>query len=55
MSDETPGITSDGGMPRLCVRMPRSQRKELEKLVENGTFPNLSEAIRYAIRKQISN
>jgi hypothetical protein len=55
MSNETPGVTSDSGMSRICVRMPRAQRKKLEKLVENGTFPNESEAIRHAIRKQISN
>ena len=54
MPEETLGIVSDSGMPRVCVRLPRTQRKELEQLVEDGDFPNVSEAIRHAIRKKVS-
>jgi len=54
MAEENLGIVSDSGMPRVCVRIPRAQRKEIEQLVERGDFPNTSEAIRSAIRKQVS-
>lgn len=54
MSEDTLGIVTDSGMPRVCVRLPRTQRKELEQLVENGNFPNVSEAIRHAVRQQVS-
>lgn len=54
MAEETLGIVSESGMPRVCVRMPRTQRKQLEQLVDAGAFPTVSEAIRFAIRKQTS-
>jgi antitoxin ParD1/3/4 len=54
MSEDNIGINTDSGMPRICVRMSREQRKRLERLVESGKFPNLSEAIRHAIRNELS-
>lgn len=52
MSEDSIGIVSDSGMPRICVRIPRSQRESIENLVEEGKFPNMSEAIRSAVRSQ---
>ena len=54
MPEESLGINTDSGMPRICIRLPESYQSELEYMVEKGEFPNISEAIRYAIRKQTS-
>lgn len=37
-------------MERVTVRLPKRQLREVEALVEDGEFPNRSEAIRSAIR-----
>lgn len=37
-------------MERVTLRIPKSQLDQVEELVENGQFPNRSEAIRDAIR-----
>jgi Arc/MetJ-type ribon-helix-helix transcriptional regulator len=54
MAEEPLGIVSDSGMPRICIRLSRAQRDELEKLVDEGQFPSISEAIRFAVRKQVT-
>jgi len=38
-------------MDRITIRLPRQQIQLLEKLVESGEFPSVSEAVRYAVRE----
>ena len=40
-------------MERVTIRLPRQQVDMLEKLVEAGEFPTVSEAVRYAVRELI--
>jgi len=47
---------SDAGistMERITIRLPPQQITMLEKLVEAGEFPTISEAVRYAVRELI--
>jgi antitoxin ParD1/3/4 len=37
-------------MDRVTIRLPRQQVEMLEKLVEVGEFPTVSEAVRHAVR-----
>lgn len=37
-------------MDRITIRLPSQQFSLLEKLVETGEFPSVSEAVRYAVR-----
>ncbi len=37
-------------MDRITIRLPRQQVEMLEKLVEAGEFPTVSEAVRYSVR-----
>jgi len=39
-----------GMMDRITIRLPRQQVEMLEKLVEAGEFPTVSEAVRYSVR-----
>ena len=41
------GVTMD----RITIRLPPQQIELLEKLVETGEFPTMSEAVRYAVRE----
>jgi len=44
------------GMPmmqRITLRLPEQQINLLEKMVEAGEFPNISEAVRAAVRDLI--
>ena len=41
------GVTMD----RITIRLPPQQVDLLEKLVETGEFPTVSEAVRYAVRE----
>ena len=41
-------------MERVTLRIPKQQIEEVEQMVETGTFPNRSEAIRAAIRDMTS-
>lgn len=38
-----------GDMERVTVRVPRAMLSDVEALVERGTYPNRSEAIRRAM------
>lgn len=38
-------------MERITIRLPPQQVELLEKLVETGEFPTVSEAVRYAVRE----
>jgi Arc/MetJ-type ribon-helix-helix transcriptional regulator len=40
-------------MERVTLRIPKQQIEEVEDLVENGQYPNRSEAIRAAVRELI--
>lgn len=40
-------------MERITIRLPRQQADMLEKLVEVGEFPTVSEAVRYAVRELV--
>ncbi|MEA2034206.1 MAG: type II toxin-antitoxin system ParD family antitoxin [Euryarchaeota archaeon] len=40
-------------MERITIRLPPQQITMLEKLVEAGEFPTISEAVRYAVRELI--
>jgi Arc/MetJ-type ribon-helix-helix transcriptional regulator len=40
-------------MQRITLRLPEQQIAILEKMVEAGEFPNLSEAVRAAVRELI--
>ncbi len=41
-------------MDRITIRLPPQQVELLEKLVESGEFPTVSEAVRYAVREFLS-
>jgi len=41
-------------MDRITIRLPPQQVELLEKLVETGEFPTVSEAVRYAVREFLS-
>lgn len=40
-------------MKRITIRLPPQQVAMLEKMVEAGMFPTVSEAVRYAVRELI--
>lgn len=40
-------------MKRVTLRVPEDQLASLERLVENGEYPNRSEAIRTAMRELV--
>jgi antitoxin ParD1/3/4 len=40
-------------MERITIRLPPQQVTMLERLVEAGEFPTISEAVRYAVRELI--
>jgi Arc/MetJ-type ribon-helix-helix transcriptional regulator len=40
-------------MQRITLRLPEQQITTLEKMVEAGEFPNISEAVRAAVRDLI--
>jgi len=40
-------------MERVTIRLPPQQVAMLEKLVDAGEFPNVSEAIRYGVRELV--
>ena len=42
-------------MERITIRLPKQQVAMLEKFVEMGEFPSVSEAIRYAVRELINS
>lgn len=48
-------VRSQGGnsMQRITIRLPEQQISLLEKLVDAGEFPTVSEAIRDAVRELI--
>lgn len=37
-------------MERITFRIPKQQEEEVDRLVENGEYPNKSEAIRSLVR-----
>jgi Arc/MetJ-type ribon-helix-helix transcriptional regulator len=41
-------------MERVTLRIPEQQVKAVEALVEEGEFPNRSEAIRAAVRTMVN-
>jgi antitoxin ParD1/3/4 len=41
-------------MERVTLRIPKQQIEEVEQMVERGTYPNRSEAIRSAVREMLS-
>lgn len=41
-------------MDRITIRLPQQQVDLLEKLVDTGEFPTVSEAVRYAVRDFLS-
>ncbi|MDY6780492.1 MAG: ribbon-helix-helix domain-containing protein [Halobacteria archaeon] len=41
-------------MERITLRIPEQQVRAVEALVDEGEFPNNSEAIRAAVRQMIS-
>ena len=46
-------ITGGISMQRITIRLPEQQIGLLEKMVEAGEFPTISEAIRDAVRELI--
>jgi Arc/MetJ-type ribon-helix-helix transcriptional regulator len=40
-------------MERVTLRFPKEQVEDVERLVDDGTFPNRSEAIRAAVREML--
>ncbi|MDD3621199.1 MAG: ribbon-helix-helix domain-containing protein [Methanofollis sp.] len=40
-------------MERITIRLPRQQVEMLQRLVDNGEFPTVSEAVRHAVRDLI--
>lgn len=40
-------------MDRVTLRLPKEQLDELEQLVDQGRYPNRSEAIRDAVRQLV--
>ncbi|HKM41107.1 MAG TPA: ribbon-helix-helix protein, CopG family [Methanocorpusculum sp.] len=41
-------------MDRITIRLPDQQVLLLQKLVDIGDFPSVSEAVRYAVREFLS-
>lgn len=41
-------------MERITIRLPPQQVNMLEKIVDTGEFPTVSEAVRYAVREFLS-
>ncbi|HJJ31455.1 MAG TPA: type II toxin-antitoxin system ParD family antitoxin [Methanocorpusculum sp.] len=41
-------------MDRITIRLPQQQVDLLERLVNTGEFPTVSEAVRYAVRDFLS-
>jgi len=50
----TRGPQKGGTMERVTLRIPEQQVKAVEALVEEGEFPNRSEAIRAAVRTMVT-
>ena len=46
-------VTGGNSMQRITIRLPEQQISLLEKMVEAGEFPTISEAIRDAVRELI--
>ena len=44
---------STGTMERVTLRVPAAQLENIEQLVDDGEFPNRSEAIRAAVRELV--
>ena len=42
-------------MQRITFRIPTQQIDEVESLVDEGEYPNRSEAIRQAVREMVAN
>ncbi|MDI6719373.1 MAG: ribbon-helix-helix domain-containing protein [Methanomicrobiales archaeon] len=40
-------------MERITIRLPKQQVDMLERLVDMGDYPTVSEAVRYAVRELI--
>ncbi len=40
-------------MERITIRLPKQQVDMLQRLVDSGEYPTLSEAVRYAVRELI--
>jgi len=40
-------------MERVTLRIPKQQIEQVERMVEQGTYPNRSEAIRSAVREML--
>ena len=40
-------------MPQVTIRIPEEQLERLDRMIDRGTFPNRSEAIREAVRNEI--
>ncbi|TAJ44661.1 ribbon-helix-helix domain-containing protein [Methanofollis fontis] len=40
-------------MERITIRLPRQQVDMLQRLVDGGEFPTVSEAVRHAVRELI--
>jgi antitoxin ParD1/3/4 len=40
-------------MERITIRLPRQQVDMLQKLVDLGEYPTISEAVRYAVRELV--
>jgi Arc/MetJ-type ribon-helix-helix transcriptional regulator len=40
-------------MERITIRLPKQQVDMLQKMVDLGEFPTVSEAVRYAVRELI--
>ena len=40
-------------MERITIRLPKQQVDMLERLVDTGEYPTISEAVRYAVRELI--
>lgn len=41
-------------MERVTLRIPKQQVEEVEQMVDEGEFPNRSEAIRTAVREMLN-
>lgn len=54
-NESDPGTRNKGGtMERVTLRIPEEQVRAVETLVEEGEFPNRSEAIRAAVRTMVT-
>jgi antitoxin ParD1/3/4 len=40
-------------MERITIRLPRQQVDMLQRLVDLGEYPTISEAVRYAVRELV--